>query len=193
MRPQLTFGQLLTTTGRLSRSGFWTYQLAVMGSFLLLGLVLNFIKSENIQIIIVLPYILFVIFTAWIVQIKRWHDLNRSGWWCLTNFIPIFNLYAIIMCSFIKGTDGDNRFGSDPLAPLTPRHQPTTTVTPPASSDAPRRFAIPSAPPTAPTQPTSAYYKVACALCNGHIEYPAGLAGQVIDCPHCHQAITLPA
>ena len=131
MRPQLTFGQLLTTTGRLSRSGFWTYQLAVMGSFLLLGLVLNFIKSENIQIIIVLPYILFVIFTAWIVQIKRWHDLNRSGWWCLTNFIPIFNLYAIIMCSFIKGTDGDNRFGSDPLAPLTPRHQPTTTVTPP--------------------------------------------------------------
>ena len=38
----------------------------------------------------------------------------------------------------------------------------------------------------------SVYLKTACERCSGHIEYPSQLAGQSIECPHCHQMITLP-
>jgi len=36
------------------------------------------------------------------------------------------------------------------------------------------------------------YLKTACERCSGHIEYPSELAGQSIECPHCHQATPLP-
>jgi uncharacterized membrane protein YhaH (DUF805 family) len=51
-----------------------------------------------------------------IVQIKRWHDLDKSGWWVLVNLIPILGgLWSLIECGFLKGTNGQNRFGPDPL------------------------------------------------------------------------------
>src|SRR5262249_18468901 len=36
------------------------------------------------------------------------------------------------------------------------------------------------------------YLKTACEACSGHIEYPSELAGQSVECPHCHQATPLP-
>ncbi len=55
-------------------------------------------------------------FPAIIVQIKRWHDLNRSAFWIFINLIPVFGaLWALIYCGFLKGTDGENEYGLDPL------------------------------------------------------------------------------
>ena len=36
------------------------------------------------------------------------------------------------------------------------------------------------------------YLKAACQHCKGHIEYPSGLAGQSVECPHWEQTLTLP-
>ena len=33
--------------------------------------------------------------------------------------------------------------------------------------------------------------KIACASCGGHIEFPSGMAGQVIPCPHCTLSVAL--
>jgi hypothetical protein len=35
------------------------------------------------------------------------------------------------------------------------------------------------------------YLKTACEHCSGRIEYPSELAGQSIECPHCHQTVPL--
>lgn len=43
------------------------------------------------------------------VTIRRMHDVDKSGWFCL---IPIYNL--ILCCT--EGTQGGNRFGADPKA-----------------------------------------------------------------------------
>jgi DNA-directed RNA polymerase subunit RPC12/RpoP len=32
---------------------------------------------------------------------------------------------------------------------------------------------------------TPGHFKIACANCQGHIEFPKELHGQTIDCPHC--------
>ena len=40
--------------------------------------------------------------------------------------------------------------------------------------------------------PSIAYIKTDCEHCDGSIEYPSELAGQTIECPHCHQMTTLP-
>lgn len=38
---------------------------------------------------------------------------------------------------------------------------------------------------------TSANFKIPCAVCGGHIEFPASALGQEISCPHCAKSITL--
>ena len=50
------------------------------------------------------------------IAVKRWHDRNKSGWWILIAWIPIIGTFwAIIECGFVKGTEGPNRFGLNPL------------------------------------------------------------------------------
>ena len=83
------------------------------------GGVLTYIDEHNLPKWPVRPItslFLLYLFLAMIVQIKRWHDLNRSGVWVLVNFIPVFGpLWTLIYCGFLKGTDGENQYGLDPL------------------------------------------------------------------------------
>jgi uncharacterized membrane protein YhaH (DUF805 family) len=48
------------------------------------------------------------------VSIRRLHDLDRTGWWIL---IALTGIGAILLIIWyvMKGTDGPNRFGPDPL------------------------------------------------------------------------------
>ncbi|MCJ2187819.1 DUF805 domain-containing protein [Novosphingobium sp. 2638] len=58
------------------------------------------------------------------VNVRRLHDRDMSGWWCLgfvvLGVVPVFGwiasiCYLVIM--FLPGTPGANRFGEDPKDP----------------------------------------------------------------------------
>jgi uncharacterized membrane protein YhaH (DUF805 family) len=50
------------------------------------------------------------------IYTKRWHDRDKSGWWSLIILIPIIGgIWILIELGFLRGTDGPNRFGSDPI------------------------------------------------------------------------------
>ena len=49
------------------------------------------------------------------VQVKRWHDLNRSGWWVFVNFVPMLgNMVSFVMCGLMPGTGDINKYGGMP-------------------------------------------------------------------------------
>jgi uncharacterized membrane protein YhaH (DUF805 family) len=48
-------------------------------------------------------------------HIKRWHDLDHSGWMFLLNFTLIAQPFIFVYLGFFKGTKGPNRFGPDPV------------------------------------------------------------------------------
>ena len=62
------------------------------------------------------------------LQVKRWHDRDKSGTWVFINLIPFIGwIWSLIECGFLDGTPGPNRFGPSPkgiVAPPPP--QPTT-------------------------------------------------------------------
>lgn len=65
---------------------------------------------------------LISIWPASAVLIKRWHDRNRSASWLLTLLVPFVNFVAlpwiVVEVYFLKGTEGPNRFGADPVSPM---------------------------------------------------------------------------
>jgi uncharacterized membrane protein YhaH (DUF805 family) len=69
----------------------------------------------SIGMIILLLGILLLCWVILMLIIKRFHDLDRSGWNILVWLIPlvgqVINLVNTIQLYFVKGSDGPNRFG----------------------------------------------------------------------------------
>lgn len=49
------------------------------------------------------------------VGVRRLHDTDRSGWWLLLAFIPLFGAIILFVFMVMGGTRGPNRFGPDPV------------------------------------------------------------------------------
>jgi len=104
----------LSLNGRIPRRVFWLYGvLGLLGAAIVLMLVLRTMGLPERTAEIVLALALF--WPSLAVQVKRWHDQDRSGWWVLIGFIPLVGwLIALSMNGFIASTPGDNRFGAMP-------------------------------------------------------------------------------
>jgi uncharacterized membrane protein YhaH (DUF805 family) len=118
---------LFNFRGRANRAKFWIAALGllVVDLIALLGsdVAMAHNRQEAFTVIgslagIALVVVLAVV--AWIslaVTVKRFHDRDKSGWWVLIVFVPVIGgLWYLIECGFLRGTDGHNSFGSDPLA-----------------------------------------------------------------------------
>lgn len=75
-------------------------------------------SSPGMIIALLLLTLVYLVFAFWIslaVQIKRWHDRDKSGVWVLIAFIPMVGpLWSVIECGFVDGTEGPNRYGVSP-------------------------------------------------------------------------------
>lgn len=107
------------STGRANRQRYWLYSLiypiVVMVVAVFIGIALS--AAFNSESMVYLAAI-FVVPAAWVsimVQIQRWHDLNKSALWILLSFIPYLGLIAQLVIGFVKGTPGPNQYGEDPL------------------------------------------------------------------------------
>jgi uncharacterized membrane protein YhaH (DUF805 family) len=111
---------LFSFVGRIPRQTFWFVIICLLGIsilFTFFSIIPTTGKSE--ALIYSFAYILYWILIIWIsfaVQIKRWHDLDKSGWWMFINFLPIIGLiWAFIKLGCTRGTIGPNQYGEDPL------------------------------------------------------------------------------
>ena len=112
---------LFSFNGRIGRGPFW----AVQGVWFVIYIILLSItmagsSSGNgpgvvgtIGGIILGLFVLASIWPLLAVQIKRWHDRNKSGWWCLIGLVPVIGgLWALIECGCLPGVDEGNRFNA---------------------------------------------------------------------------------
>jgi len=51
------------------------------------------------------------------VQVRRFHDQDKSGWFLLLNFVPYVGGLIVFVFMCLEGTRGPNRFGPDPKDP----------------------------------------------------------------------------
>lgn len=105
-------------TGRSSRKEFWMFMLlALIVSF---ACMIYFAIDEDgplgkLAIIALVVVILGTLVPSIAVTARRFHDLDKSGWFALLWLVPYLGVLVFIPMA-IEGTRGDNRFGPDPLA-----------------------------------------------------------------------------
>lgn len=67
----------------------------------------------------ILVYTLVMPVICWVsisLQVKRWHDRGKPGRMVFVNFIPVVGIiWALIELGFLRGTEGANPYGPDPL------------------------------------------------------------------------------
>ncbi len=59
-------------------------------------------------------FYLAILIPALAVQVRRFHDQDKSGWFVLLNFIPFIGAFIVLIFMCLEGTRGDNRYGPDP-------------------------------------------------------------------------------
>ena len=134
-----SFGKLFSGNGRAPCSSFWgTMILAgILTTFVFLMTTLIvvpngriYVSGENARQVAAkifvapnafLPILMFriawLVLMGWVcaaVQIKRWHDLGRTGWLVLINLVPgIGWLVSFVVLGFFKSTASATQFGTE--------------------------------------------------------------------------------
>ena len=104
---------LLTWDGRINREPYWMFLLVVIAGAIVVEIIGSILHMPRFLGGV---YNLALLYPSICVQIKRWHDRGKSGWWCLINLIPVIGwIWALVECGFLPGTPGSNEFGADPL------------------------------------------------------------------------------
>jgi uncharacterized membrane protein YhaH (DUF805 family) len=124
-KDKITWSELLFSfKGRIPRSTYWlkwSIPIIVISIILdildpMLGTTYMIDPELNLHFgILSLIFTIVIIYPSTAVAFKRCHDRGRSGWFLLLFLIPIVNLWPTIELAFIKGTNGPNKYGDDPL------------------------------------------------------------------------------
>lgn len=105
--------------GRTNRLGYLAYSMgatfAIMLIFGILGGIIWALGGgeEAIPVVILVAYIPMIVVT-FIFAIRRFHDIDWSGWWVVATMIPLLNIVFALILLFKGGTAGSNRFGNPP-------------------------------------------------------------------------------
>lgn len=118
--------------GRINRQPFWLSLLALVIVewivIIVLGLVLGTSMMGGMDPEAAASAAMTAMIPMWIVLLlflypslaiytKRWHDRGKSGWWTLIIFVPLIgSIWMLVECGFLRGTEGPNQYGNDPLA-----------------------------------------------------------------------------
>lgn len=111
---EMTFLRILfALDGRINRAKFWLVIL-LLDIIWIVGLIID-VSTTGEPGAFYWIAIMILFWPSLALNIKRCHDRNKSGWFYLIAFIPFVNIWYLIEIGFFKGTEGNNRFGSDPL------------------------------------------------------------------------------
>ena len=108
-------------SGRSRRKEYWMFVLGVFIAAIVLSIVEGVLGLSGMVGGVYGPLttilLLGVIIPSIAVQVRRFHDQDKSGWFVLLALIPFIGGLAVLVFMFLEGTRGPNRFGPDPKDP----------------------------------------------------------------------------
>lgn len=107
--------------GRAARGEYWTF-IAVFAVQAMVALSVDVLFFDGVRKIetdgsfgpAVLTVMCANFVTGLSVQVRRLHDIDRSGWWFLATLLPLIGFVIGLGYNLAPGNPGRNRFGRPP-------------------------------------------------------------------------------
>lgn len=111
-----SFSKYADFSGRARRAEYWWFSLfnMIAGFVVTFGLVFAFAETVEEADLLSNVYTFAVFLPSLAVGVRRLHDTGRSGWWVLLVF-TIVGMIPLLIWSLMKGDEGANAYGPDPL------------------------------------------------------------------------------
>lgn len=105
-------------SGRSRRKEYWMFLLGVIIAALVLGFIEGLIGINAMVAGVYGPltvlFLLAIIIPSIAVQVRRFHDQGKSGWFVLLGFIPFVGGIILLVFMCLEGAQGPNEYGPDP-------------------------------------------------------------------------------
>ncbi len=114
------FRKYVDFSGRAPRAEFWYFQLFILVVEAVLIALSAASSDREVSPISMVVGILLTLFglgiflPALAVQVRRLHDIDKSGWWMFIQLVPLVGGIILLVFLCRKSTDGANRFGPNP-------------------------------------------------------------------------------
>ncbi len=113
--------------GRSRRKEYWMFVLFQVLLLVPVGIILSLLSAPEaggdstfgsiFLIVFGLIYLGVFMIPGIAVQVRRFHDQDKTGWLILLGFIPYIGSIVLLVFMCLEGTKGSNRFGPDPKDP----------------------------------------------------------------------------
>jgi len=111
-------------SGRSRRKEYWMFVLGVIIVALVIGFVEGLLGIDGmvggaygpLSLLLVLG----VIIPGIAVQVRRFHDQGKSGWFVLLGLIPLVGGIILLVFMCLEGNQGPNQYGPDPKGAADP-------------------------------------------------------------------------
>ncbi|MEL6528624.1 MAG: DUF805 domain-containing protein [Pseudomonadota bacterium] len=105
-------------SGRSRRKEYWMFFLGIILAAIVVGIIEGILGMAGMIGGLYGPLsmilILGIIIPSLAVQVRRFHDQDKSGWFVLLGFIPIVGGLIVLVFMCLEGTSGPNQYGPDP-------------------------------------------------------------------------------
>ena len=108
---QTCYKKIFNYKGRASKSEYWWFQLYIS---LLTVLTYKLLDQSNPYGEVLVGLWAFNNLPLLAAAIRRFHDMNKSGWMLLYSFIPLVGSFIVLIMLLGDGTKGKNEFGPKP-------------------------------------------------------------------------------
>ena len=111
------FSNYVNFSGRSGRSEYWYWVLFYLLAYIVLVIaagVLGAMGGETIAVVVQLVFAVAVFLPSIAVCVRRFHDIDKSGWWVLIGLIPLIGPLVVLYFMVQPSDESDNRFGPVP-------------------------------------------------------------------------------
>ena len=95
------FSKAFTLKGTATRSEFWYFQLFIF----IAAIPFAILASPQASMV----FFVIILFPGFSLQVRRLHDVGKSGWWILLSFVPFGFVFLTAFYCF-KSKAEDNHF-----------------------------------------------------------------------------------
>lgn len=110
-------------SGRARRSEYWyfaLFNLIILVPLALLSGVTAGGKADNPFAWLYVLYVLAILLPSIGVNVRRLHDIGKSGWWIFIGLIPFIGGLMLLIWHCMDSEPETNRYGPNPKTPILP-------------------------------------------------------------------------